>query len=146
MQPIDLKIGGDAEYILFQILDAERPEATDYWDANWLVVDVSLQAGAFRGKYRAAIERYAFLSFREQVQHLYAALDAQAKFETMEGQVLLTLVGDRFGHIALHGVAMDRPGDGNRLTFESRRLDQSWLPGIIKQLDNIVAQYPVKGI
>ena len=31
----------------------EFPEASDYWDGNWVYATIQIRAGAFRGEYEA---------------------------------------------------------------------------------------------
>jgi len=52
--------------------------------------------------------------------------------------------GDGAGHIAITGTVKDEPGMGNSLKF-SIDLDQTFLPAILGQLDEIDREYPVLG-
>lgn len=44
----------------------EFPEASDYWDGNWVYTTIRIRAGAFRGEYEALLRTNELASFRDQ--------------------------------------------------------------------------------
>ena len=52
--------------------------------------------------------------------------------------------GDGRGHIQVNGQAIDVVGVGNRLEF-SLRMDQTYIPPILKALSAVLKEFPVLG-
>jgi len=101
---------------------------------GWLPSDVFIKLGGFTGRFRANFLLAELKRFCADVAQLYRRLEGAAVFEPIEGQLKLRLDVDRLGHVAVSGSAMDVAGTGNRLTF-SFIIDQSYLPGLLKQLE-----------
>lgn len=120
------------------------PDAQDYWDGNWLDAEITLRVGAFQAAYEAQLRTEELGRFRDALRRLYEDLTGEAAFESMERWLRLQMVGDGRGHITVTGEAMDAPGMGNRLTFQLE-LDQTELPEMLRALDAILRDFPVKG-
>ena len=131
------------ERIAIEVFGYERAASGEYWDDNWLAVEVSVAAGAFRGKYKASFMAGEFEDFHQQLKGLLEALRGEAKFQTIEGQLSLALIGDGLGHIQIRGEAIDEAGIGNRLIFTSV-IDQTQLQSSVRALGAVVAAYPVR--
>jgi hypothetical protein len=122
------RIGGsNREHVIVHPTRRERPEASDYWDGNWVYATVKVAARAFRGEFEAQLRAEEFVRFRDQLQVLYETLNGGAKFETMEGWLTVDIQGDGKGHFRAGCIAVDQPGIGNRLTF-GLDFDQTELP------------------
>jgi hypothetical protein len=134
----------ERECVEVNVLRYERAPVGDYYDDNWLKIEISVQAGGFEGKVNAAILTEDLEIFLSQLRPLYETLSGSAKFGTMEDQLNLKLAGDGKGHIELHGEVADRPGIGNRLHF-ALQFDQSQLRVSISELEKITLQFPVRG-
>lgn len=144
---LQFKIGGlEHEHVTVTVLDRESPAATDFWDGNWLTTRVEIRTGGWHGRYDAALRSEEVAAFLHQVEQLHATLSGEARFETMEQQLLLVLRAGKHGQIGVEGVACDAPGTGNRLDFTLPELDQSYLPNLLQQLKAIERQHPVRGL
>ena len=128
--------------VAVDVVSYERTLTGEYWDDNWLVVEVSVHAGGFRGKTRASIQTSELAVFGPQLRQLYDTLSGTAEFTTIEEQVYLILKGDGKRHITLKGEMMDQPGIGNRLNF-NLEFDQSQLANSISDFSAIMAKFPV---
>ena len=138
------RIGGnDSEYLDVKITGRTHP-AQDYWDGNWVNAEIEIDAGGFRGRYGAYLRVEELKSFRDAVARLYSADSKEAKFETMEEQLSIDIVGDGLGHFSADCEALDRAGSGNRLVF-SLSFDQTEIPQILKGLDALTREYLVIG-
>src|SRR5690349_11587952 len=106
---------GQSEYkrIEVDVLRYERALIGEYWDDNWLTVEIRVQAGGVRGKVSAAILTGELEKLLSDLRPLYQTLSGSVDFKTMEAQLSLHLVGDGKGHIELHGEVLDQPGIGN---------------------------------
>jgi len=135
----------ERERIEIDVLGYERKPVGEYWDDNWLNVEIRVHAGGFRGKASAAIITSELEKFLSELKPLYEKLVGEAKFATMEEQLGLRLSGDGKGHIELHGEVADQAGIGNRLFF-NLRFDQTQLKQSISDLELIVETFPVRSI
>ena len=115
----------------------------DYHDDNWLTVQIRVAVGGFRGNVDAAILTHELAAFLTQLRLLHESLRGAAEFTTLEEQLHLRLAGDGKGHIELDGEVADQPGIGNRLHF-TLNFDQSQLGASIRELENVVFDFPVR--
>jgi hypothetical protein len=134
----------NAEHIHITITHRPHPAATDFWDGNWLASDVTINAGGFHAHLQGDLRAEEFVLFKDALSTLYSTLSGAATFDTVEEWLAIQLTADHQGHITAHCTARDAPGTGNTLTF-SLDLDQSFLPAILHQLDEITALFPVLG-
>jgi hypothetical protein len=138
---------GQSEYerIEVDVLNYERASVGEYWDDNWIVVSLLIQAGAFHGKMKASFLTHELVDFADQLRPLYESLTGIAEFKTMEGQLHLKLIGDGKGHISLEGIVADCPGIGNELSFKLE-FDQSQLANSIRELEKVLTVFPVRKV
>ena len=135
--------GGDAVEI--RVSGREFPDATDYWDANWLVAPVDVVVGGFRASIRAQLRAEELARFRSGLERLYETLEGEALLESIEEWITLRVVCLPTGQLDVEGDVTDSPGIGNRLTFAIDGLDQTYLPPAIAALREIESRYPVIG-
>ncbi len=135
-------IAGD--YLALRPVGRSNPGATDYWDGNWLKVDVDVRTGAFGGMYVADLRVEEFENFRAQIDTLYRSLKGEAVLSSMEGWVSVRLAADRLGHLKAECEVRDVPGMGSRLLF-TLDLDQSFIPTIVAALNGVMRTYPLVG-
>lgn len=129
------------ERIEVEVFGYEREPVGEYYDDNWLTVEIRVWAGGFRGSTSASLLTHELNQFLPPLRSLYESLAGTAEFKTMEEQLGLRLSGDGQGHIALSGEIYDQPGIGNRLQF-SLSLDQTLLAKSIRELEQVVAAFP----
>ena len=130
--------------VLLDVKGRKEPTAEDYWEANWLVVGMTVEMGHWRGRFDVDLRAEEFERFLLELRHLYEQLDSVAEFATMERWLSLRLEGDGLGHIKVAGEARDRPGSEDRLLFTTG-LDQTDLAELIHELQAVVAEFPVRG-
>jgi hypothetical protein len=135
--------GSERERVEIVVQRYERPPSGEYYDDNWVNVEVFVSAGGFTGRFSASFQTAELLSFRDQLSSLYSTLKGEAKFETMETQLTLVLTGDGRGGISLKGEAWDQPGIGNRLEF-NLDLDQTHVGKAVSELNEVVGGFPVR--
>jgi hypothetical protein len=121
-----------------------HPGATDHWDGNWLLTPVEVQVGDFRGQISSALRTSELAAFRSQLVTLYETLKGEAKLDSIEDWLTMTLEGDGAGHVSVSGAIRDQPGVGNTLQF-TFSLDQTYLPSILDQLEEIDREFPILG-
>lgn len=134
--------GQEAEFVEIRV--RSRTAADDLHDGNWLRCEVELAVGGFEARFPADLRTDALQRWHGEVAALYESLAGEARFESMEGQLRLTLTGDGRGHIRLDGTARDRPGSDNALDFRLD-FDQTQLFGAVAQLDELLRRFTVRG-
>ena len=134
----------DDEHLRLTILKRSIPEATDYWDGNWVDVRIEVSVGGFSADYPAQIRNVELFAFEEELARLYETLDGEAEFLTMEYWLEIRVQGDGMGHLKAHCIARDDPGFPNELRF-TISFDQTFLPQVLRDLRQIRAMYPVLG-
>lgn len=138
-----VRLGGqEAEYVEIRV--RSRSAGDDFHDGNWLRCEVEVAAGGFEARFPADLRTDAFQRLHGEVAALYESLTGEARFESAEGQLQLTLTGDGRGHIRLDGTARDHPGSDNALDFRLD-FDQTQLFGAAAQLDELLHRFPVRG-
>jgi hypothetical protein len=139
----DILIGdAGAHHVLIRPLSRSHPGLFDYWDGNWIDCEVQISSGGFRGQFRVHLRAEEFAGFLTDVTDLSRTLEGAATFNTMEGQLSVTLSADGRGHVHVQGTAVDEPGTGNQLEFRFD-IEQTYLQGIADCLESVVAAFPV---
>lgn len=133
----------ERERLEVEVRGFERAPTGEFWDDNWLKVDVRVWAGAFQGTTSASILTIELAKFLAGLRQLLDLLSGSAAFSTVEQQLKLRLDGDGRGHFVLCGEVSDQPGGGNRLHF-TLGLDPSQLISAIRELEAITSKYPVR--
>jgi hypothetical protein len=135
--------GSEFERLEVIVHGFEGPETGEYYDDNWISVTVKIATGGFRGECSAFFLTMELADFSHQLQNLYDTLHGKACFETMEGQLTLTLSGDGKGRILVEGDAADSTDRGNHLKF-TFSIDQTQLREPIRELKGIISRFPVR--
>ena len=144
--PLSITVGHQAiERVSLEVVRRERPDDDDYWDGNWLVVDVQISAGGFSGHAVASLRADELRDFWEALERMHNAVTGTARLESMEGWLTLVFSCHKTGRITVEGEAADRPGTGNSLNFTLPDMDQTYLPGLIDELRDCERAYPVVG-
>jgi hypothetical protein len=110
-------------------------------DEHWVECDVAIQAGAFRGTFRASLRPEEFAAFRGDLERLHRDLRGPGRFDSMERQVAIEIRGDGRGHFKGSCRLRDRAGDGNLLECEVE-FDQTDIPAMLQQLADVGAAFP----
>ena len=136
--------GGEKhERLEIAVIGYAYKKSGNYYDDNWLTVEISLHVGSFKGAFQAAFLTTELEKFRDELTALHATNKGQAEFHTLEGQLSLTLIGDGLGHIEIKGEALDQAGIGNRLSFVIL-IDQTQLESSARSLGAAISVYPVR--
>lgn len=114
------------------------------WDKNWVKTRVTVKGGAFTGQYLADFLTTDYELLKRDLRKLENDFKGEARFEPLEGQLVLEIKGDGLGHFAVHCSACDQPGFGGKLAFELG-FDQTELNRVIGELDTITKMFPITG-
>lgn len=146
LTPIDLG-EPDLQVAGFQLWVHGRqfPEAEDYYDCNWLRVTAHCGAsGASVWAQGAILMVTDIAGFGDRCAAILRGEVKSAALDPFEPELKVCLeASDSLGHIrAQVEITPDHLLQSHRFEFE---VDQSYLPGIIKQCSEIVQKYPIRG-
>jgi hypothetical protein len=131
-------------FLNITLLGRSHPQASDYWDGNWLQAVVKVEAGGFRGSVGGDLRADELARFLDQFMRLQESLRGTAEFETMEGWLSIRVAGDGQGHMGCRCVIRDKPGIGNTLDC-TLTTDQTFTLTTVAQLAVAVKAFPVVG-
>jgi hypothetical protein len=135
----DIRIGSEgADFFRLSIRERQFPEAADYWNANFLVSDLEISAGAFRGAFGAVIRNEDLERFLRQLRLLYERASGGASLEVSDWLSLDILAE---GHSQMKVWCQVDDGHNN---LEGRwAFERAGLLTIIEQIETVCSVYPV---
>jgi hypothetical protein len=142
----EVSVAGDGFRLLLRVAGYERPSLESGADANWLVGEAEMTtdvAGSFRARRGVSLRTEELAAFRNALRRLIEELDGEATLEHMEDEVGCTIRLHR-GTGELNAFVREHV-PGVELRVERVQTDQSYLQETAKQLDAVVAAYPIKG-
>ncbi len=120
----------------------ELENTQDYWDANWLRVTAHYgAAGAdvwVQGSILHLGERESWL---QELEKMSRTMSGKADLAPMEPELDITFEMGELRHISAQ----------TRITLDNQhhefhaQIDQSYLPGLIRQIRMVLQDYPVRG-
>ncbi len=142
---IEVRFGGEqSNYLSLAVRGRAYHRSVDYWDGNWLLVDVHIAVGKFTGNIPGLLRAEELHNFSTQLQTFSESPITPISFLTVEDWLKFRLEVDNLGHIRLSGTVSDDVHSHNHLTF-AFNLDQITLAETIKQLRHVVETWPVVG-
>jgi hypothetical protein len=144
MSSLRVTIPPDEENLTIEVAGRMHPASSDYWDGNWLTSPIHVDIGCFSGQIPASLRLDELRRFREQLETFYETLRGEARLESLEHWISLVFKADELGHVRVTGSVRDEPGMGSTLSFELL-FDQTYLPAVLHQLQQIESAYPVVG-
>jgi hypothetical protein len=123
----------------------QYPDASDYWDANWLRVTAQCSsAGASVTVAGPVLMTTDVQRFADQCEALYARLSGSALLDSCEPNLRVLLsTADSLGHLELKvEITPDQLQQEHRFSFE---VDQTYLPALIAKCRAVVKMHPIIG-
>ena len=142
----EVSVAGEGLRLLIRVAGYERPSLESGADANWLVGEVEMTAdagGSFRARRGVALRTEELAAFHDGLRRLVEELDGEATLNHMEHEVGCTIRLHR-GSAELDAFVREHV-PGVELRVERVPTDQSYLQESAKQLDALVAAFPIKG-
>lgn len=136
----DLKICG----LRVWIHGREFPDATDYWDGNWLSVTAYCiyPHSAVRIQNDSCVRLDELAGLLSGCERMYSSLSGKAELQCIEPYLAVELSASTNGNI---DVKLSITPDHFRETHEYEdEIDQSYLPGIINSCRAILEKFPVR--
>lgn len=143
------QMGTQPNQLQIAVLGRSHPNCDDFWDGNWLNVQIHLAAGGFRADYPACFrseefERLFFSLTQADLDLETLSIPKPIQFRTFENQLALEIESDRLGNFQVRGTAVDQMYSDHQLTFVIS-LDQTQLPAMLGELAAILEAFPVIG-
>lgn len=136
-------IKSESHKIRIDIISRPYENADNIWDLNWLVTDLEIKIPGFTAKYSLYTTTNDFVRFYEELSNLHQSLEGKAEFVTIESGIYLKATIERKTGKLIWNVESQYPQrDGAILEFEFQS-DQSYIYETIRELKDIIKQYPV---
>lgn len=118
--------------------------STDFWDANWLVVTAQCSSSCSKVVVQGPIIHLSEVDqWLSELQTLKETLHGEAKLSCMEPELEARIKLDKMGSGSLAvSLTPDHLNERHDFTFS---VDQSYLPSLIRELQTILTNYPIKG-
>jgi hypothetical protein len=137
-----VRIKNEPDFLEIIVLGRSNPKSEDYWDANWLDIEIKLQVSSFNCKYHTNLRVDELLKFYEDLLALKNHQNKDAVLNTMEEGIYLHLESDVNGKINLQGKAKDQAR--NILDFKFQTVMISFGDFIV-ECEKVIAMYPLIG-
>src|SRR5581483_3485880 len=139
-------ISSDGVRLVLRVMAYERPTLGTGADANWVTgeAEMTISGGdVFRAHRGVAFRAEQLARFRDDLRRLLADLEGEAILDHMEDEVGCTIrlrkgTGELDAFIRQHVPFVE-------LRVHGVPTDQSYLQETLRQLDALVAEFPVKG-
>ena len=136
------EIKGYGNFIRIVPLRFMHPNAEMDWDRNWIETHIEINALPFSGNYNVSLLTRDFEIFKQELKRIYDDLAGAAMFDSLESEIEIKIKGDGLGHFKANCKATDRTTvDGSELSFVID-FDQTQIPELIKQLEEITTAFP----
>jgi hypothetical protein len=122
----------------------ESPDSDDEWDGNWLRVTANCAAaGASVWSTGSFLDTVSFARWEQSLRRLYETLSGEAMLSASEPELVVQVQStDRVGHLRVRvKITPVLVNQDHRFDFSA---DQSYLPPVIQQCQNLLAEYPVR--
>ena len=134
----------DSEFVEVTLVGRTIPDATDFWDGNWLNARVRVSSHGLRGSVDAQLRVDELRALIADLTELYRTLAGQVEFWPMEPHLKLTFQMGEGEGLAVFVELQPDLADPARMMFELR-VDQKSIPGIIAQLAADLEPFPQVG-
>lgn len=143
-EPTFFELSDPGNFLRVTVLGLSHPNATDDWDRNWINCRFEAKSGGFTGNFEGTLMTTDIESFKQQLKRVYSSLKGTANLESLENYLSIVLTGDGIGHLEARCTLRESNLPLNELTFELE-FDQTFLPNIMNQLNNITRTFPITG-
>jgi len=129
-------------YICIKVNSRCYPQATDYWDGNWLNAEIHVRYDTLQTKVQANLRSDEFNSFFKELEPMCESLKGTAKFKAMEEWITMEIDGDGTGTFIMKGSVKGLSGVRKKVDF-SIPFDKTELAKIIYQIKDVLRKFPV---
>ena len=135
----DLEIAG----LTLWIHGRQFPDASDYWDGNWLRVTAYATSPDSRVRTHGSVLHLSeVVQLMRGCEQLYETLEGRAGLDCMEPNLGVELTARGGGHIGVRvSITPDHLGESHEFLGE---IDQTYIPGVIAACRRILERLPVR--
>ncbi|RUL48607.1 MULTISPECIES: hypothetical protein [Lysinibacillus] len=137
-------LGEDNEKVEIEVLTRSYPHSVDFWDGNWVDAKIKVDIPGYIVQFIANLRTEELQAFVDELKIMDNKLKGKAILYNMEEYIQLEGEINHFGQLKWKGETCFPVGDGAVLNFGFTS-DQSYLKGIIKELEAILTAFPVIG-
>ena len=138
-----INLMGENSTVKIEILGRENPTTNDYWDGNWLNVNVYLELPEIKASYRTNIRVDEIQAFLEKLVDLNNKSTDTVELTTMEEGIYLCLENQKNGSILITGRSVIEMSGKIEYRFTTDILS---LDRFYTSLKSSINQYPLVGV
>jgi hypothetical protein len=129
--------------LLIWIHGYQFPEASDYWDGNWLRATARCSSSGAEVEVSGSfLHLPELLGWMKDCKSLYETLQGSANLGGIEPELQVALQAIRSGKIQMSvNITPDVLTQSHSFKFE---IDQSYLPGFLNNCENILQKFPLR--
>lgn len=137
-----LQILGSETKIEIKVLERLYPESVGLWEGDWVKAAISVEIPGYSADFHADLRAGEFKDFREQLNAMNQKLEGTASLISIENAIEVKGSMDSQGGIYWEARTRYPISTGALLDFEFGS-DQSYLDPLIKELDEVLTEFPV---
>ena len=135
---------GEETTIEIDVLYRNYPNSSDYWDGNWVTSKINIKIPGYLVNFDADLRIDELRDFANEIKLMSKLLKGKAILNNLDNYLHIECEMDKLGKIIWTAETCYPSGYGAVLKFEFES-DQSFLIGLIKELENILTAFPVIG-
>jgi hypothetical protein len=125
------------------VLGRQFPDATDYWDGNWLNIVAHYSVGETSITVRGPMLHLGEITiWKDDLIKMRELLRGDADLPTTEPNLRVKLRCNHLGHVEVNcSITPEHLSEHHTFAFE---MDQTYLPALIGQCERVLEEYPVR--
>ena len=135
-----LFISGNNAFLDIHVLSYAYPNATDFYDINWLRCRATCRMGTLIVSEDLFLQTGDFVELQESIATFKQSKTPKITFETMEGQLQFTIQRES-RHTTITGTLSTLPPTQGAFTFKFA--SETFPDSIMESLENIILNFPV---
>lgn len=135
---------GNETTIQIDVLNRNFPNSNDYWDGNWVTSNVNMEIPGYCVSFVADLRTDELRDFLNELQTMNTTLKGKTILKNLDSFLHFEAEIDKLGKVKWSIETQYLSGYGAILNFQFKS-DQSYLPKLIKELEDILLIYPVIG-
>jgi hypothetical protein len=141
---VKLHILGEDTKIEIEVICRSHPNCTDYWDGNWITSTINIEIPGYKAQFNADLRTDELRDFANELKLMDKKLKGKASLFNLDGYLELECEINKKGVIYWTVETCYPAGIGAVLKFDFGS-DQSYLKGIVKEIESILSVFPVLG-
>ena len=139
-----IEITDGSSHLVIEVLTRLYPDG-DSWNRNWVGITIRAMLPGFQAAFNNEMYLSELGSFHQDLQKIYTELSGSAHLSACEGFLDLAVEIDRTGHLHWTVELIHPLGSGDEAHLKFTMLsDQSYLPSLLAQMEQIAEEFPSK--